>query len=149
MSEMLANHYFQNRKFITAAPLLEKALKYSNDDSLKKKLIICYAETGRISEAFNLFCSLIKTNIKIILDTNTADEDCPCPDLIFQMENPFYSNDLDFINLLQLGMLWLFCDKETSLNYFQKALTIQSNNKEIIDTISIIKKHNQSQMLSH
>ncbi len=149
MSEMLANHYFQNRKFITAAPLLEKALKYSNDDSLKKKLIICYAETGRISEAFNLFCSLIKTNIKIILDTNTADEDCPCPDLIFQMENSFYSNDLDFINLLQLGMLWLFCDKETSLKYFQKALTIQPYSKEIIDTISIIKNYNQSQMLSH
>jgi pentatricopeptide repeat protein len=149
MSEMLANHYFQNRKFITAAPLLEKALKNSNDDSLKKKLIICYADTGRISEAFSLFCSLIRTNIKIILDTNTADEDCPCPDLIFQMENSFNSNDLNFTILLQLGMLWLFCDKETSLNYFQKALTIQSDNKEIIDAISIIKKHNQSQMLSH
>lgn len=149
MSEMLANHYFQNRKFITAAPLLEKALKNSNDDSLKKKLIICYAESGRISEAFNLFYSLIKTNIKIILDTNTSDEDCPCPDLIYQKENSFNSTDLDFTNLLQLGMLWLFCDKQTSLNYFQNALTIQSNNKEIIDIISIIKKHNQSQMLSH
>lgn len=149
MSEMLANHYFQNRKFITAAPLLEKAIKNSNDDSLKKKLIICYSETGKISEAFSLFCSLIKTNIKIILDTNTADEDCPCPDLIFQMENSFNSNDLDFTNLLQLGMLWLFCDKVTSLNYFQKALKIQPHCKEIIDTISIIKNYNQSQMLSH
>lgn len=149
MSEMLANHYFQNRKFITAAPLLEKALKNSNDDCLKKKLIICYAETGRISEAFNLFRSLIRTNIKIILDTNTADEDCPCQDLIFQMENSFYSNDLDFTNLLQLGMLWLFCDKETSLNYFRKALNVQPDNNEIIDTISIIKKYNQSQMRSH
>lgn len=149
MSEMLANHYFQNRKFITAASLLEKALKNSNDDTLKKKLIICYAQTGRISEAFNLFRSLIQTNIKIILDTNTAEEDCPCHDLIFQMENSFYSIDLDFTSLLQLGMLWLYCDKETSLNYFRSALTFQPDNKEIIDTISIIKKHNQSQAISH
>ncbi|MFA8344395.1 MAG: tol-pal system YbgF family protein [Rhodothermaceae bacterium] len=121
MSEMLANQYFMARNFISAESEYEKYV-ISKPDSLlaKKKLIICYTENGKIDKALKLFNDVISIQIQIITSTDLIKDDCPCPEIIkriIEINDGAESADV----LIQLGILWLYCNPETSLSYFEKA----------------------------
>jgi pentatricopeptide repeat protein len=135
MSEMLANHYFLVRNFPLAKPIFEGIVAKDSANKLAaKKLIICYVTSGEIDKALSLFLSLIKSDIDFIINTNVKADDCPCPDLISEIENQnnFFRNEVD--KLVALGILWLYCSIEISKEYFKKAEAIdpaEAHYKEI------------------
>lgn len=139
MSEMLANHYFLVRNFLPAKNLFEKILsKEKSNTAIKKKLIICYVIIGEIKKALDLFISLIEENIEVILNTDPKSEDCPCPDLISQIEQQqnFFKDESD--HYIGLGILWLYCSLEKSLEYFNKLLALSPKNKQYLEITSIL-----------
>jgi hypothetical protein len=122
MSEMLANHYFLVRNFISAKSIFENILeKDSTNKSIIKKLIICRITTGEIGKALDLFLLLIRTDIDFIINTKTDSEDWPCPEIISEIENQekLFKNELE--KLAALVMLWLYCSLEKSIELFKKA----------------------------
>ena len=71
MSEMLGNHYFLVRNFISAKSIYENIYKKdSTNKSIKKKLTICYVTTGEVDNALNLFLSQIKDDIDFVITTD-------------------------------------------------------------------------------
>jgi tetratricopeptide (TPR) repeat protein len=133
MSEMLGNRYFLSRKFDKAIPELEFALKgVSEDEKIKKKLIICYIQVGQIEKALPLFEELLFKDPFIIINTDPYYDDCPCPSLVDHWEDMIrYREDSMRIELVALGMLYLYCDIHKSVDYFQKAQNNIENDNQI------------------
>lgn len=118
MNEMLGNQYFLSRNYAQARIELEQALEQHPDStSIKKKLIICHIQTSSIQRALDLFLEVIAQDIHSIIDTDPIFDNCPCPQLIYEMENSLEVSTTEEMNLA-LGMLWLFCDINESLKYF-------------------------------
>ena len=83
MSEMLANHYFLNRNFLSAKSIYESILeKDSTNKSIKKKLTVCYVTTGEVDDALRLFINQIKDDIDFVMNSDIKSDDCPCPEII-------------------------------------------------------------------
>ncbi len=134
MSEMLGNHYFQLKNYLLAKQSYEKELLRGHPGNKTfKRLIICYTQTNKISEAKKLFLQLIEKDINIILKTDVDEEFCPCGELITQIENDVIKYENDFEKNCALGILWLFCDFNKSLKYFQLA------NSEVPSDITVQK----------
>ncbi|MCZ7601364.1 MAG: tetratricopeptide repeat protein [Melioribacteraceae bacterium] len=120
MNEMLGNQYFIARRFSEACNALEAAyLKNPLNFSIKKKLIICYLQTDQFEKAFQSFYELISDNIEIIMNTDMLKDDCPCPEIIDQTIPELKSNSEAEL-IIKLGILWLYCDLEKSIHYFEK-----------------------------
>lgn len=123
MSEMLANRYFIARKFDLALPVFEEELaKGNNDIAIKKKLIICYGALGQIDKAFELFFELVNKDPFVIINTDPYWDDCPCPEMIKHWEKTTGRKEFSPREYLILGMLYLYCDLDKSIEYLQKAL---------------------------
>lgn len=141
MSEMLANQYFLTRSYEKSIPLLRQVLEREPENTkCLKKLIICYTQVGDVISAKEIFLTVLRRDPYIIIDTDPAEDDCPCPGIVQQMEhqNAFAQNaDVHF---LILGMLYLYCDLKKSLMYFKKSLDILPDQPFITDTIKILKK---------
>ena len=139
MSEMLGNQYFLARDYARAAAELYEALK-SNASSkgIRRKLIICYTQIGEIGKAIDTFISLIKEDLEFIINTDPISDDCPCPELVFDMEQKFENSQksLDF-NLI-LGMLWLYCNVDKSLYYFNRVLQIDPDFSKVKIILALI-----------
>ncbi len=132
MYEMLGNQYFMSRQYSRATMALERALQTDPKNlGIQRKLIICYCQIGKVEDALHMFLSLIKADIDFIMSADPILDDCPCPDLIYNMEAQISDErqSLDF-NLI-IGMLWLFCDLERSFEYFHKAQVMDPNNTNI------------------
>ena len=139
MSEMLANQYFLVRNFISAKSIYESILeKDSTNKSIKKKLTICCITTGEVDNALSLFLSQIKDDIDFVIHTDIRSEDCPCPELISQIENEekLFKNEIE--KTIALGILWLYCSLEKSIDFFKKAEVKNSNDNRIKEINSIL-----------
>ncbi len=129
MSEMLGNQYFLARNYSSAATELEKALsKEPKSKPIRRKLIVCYTQIGHVHQALQTFLSLVKEDPDYIINTNPIDDDCPCAELVFDMEKKLLSNTDSLDCHLMLGMLWLYCDVQKSVSYFQKAQEMDRQN---------------------
>jgi len=132
MYDMLGNQYFLSRQYKFAAEALEKALKNDpHNKGIQRKLIICHCQIGQVQNAIEYFLSLIKEDVDFIINTDPIEDDCPCPGLVYDMETKFSNNEesLDF-NLI-IGMYWLYCNLEKSVQYFRKAQAIDPTNQYI------------------
>ena len=139
MSEMLGNYYFQKRDYYSAILQYEGLPKFIHlNNSVKKKLIICYAQQNNVEKSLELFTDLISTDINIIVRTNHEDEMCPCPDLIYEFENNSFNSSNDFEQIVLLGILWLYCNIYKSFNYLNKASLMKPENKNLIKVLRII-----------
>jgi pentatricopeptide repeat protein len=126
MSEMLGNQYFLVGRYYDAIKELENALVSDpSNNQIKKKLIICYIKTNEIEKAFDIFNQLINLDISFILESNNLNDNCPCSEIIYELENANIIKDQNQNNLA-LGMMWLFFNAKNSINYFQKVLGIES-----------------------
>jgi len=139
MDEMLGNHYFLSRNYGRAAELLEKALRTDpKNKPIRRKLIICFAQTGHIDKALSIFLSLIKEDIDYVINTDPVDDDCPCPELVFEMEHGNVIGDQTLDSNLVLGMLWLYCNLHKSYDYFVRASSIDKDDKMIKSIIALM-----------
>lgn len=139
MSEMLGNHYFMVRNYLQAQRELEKALLSDPlNNPLRKKLVICYCQTNQILEALSVFTSLITEDADIIINTDAEAENCPCSDLVFELEGKLPLSQDKLSDLLILGMLWLYCNIHTSLEYFREAQELCPADDSIAYIISVL-----------
>ncbi|MGK9475290.1 tetratricopeptide repeat protein [Melioribacter sp. OK-6-Me] len=143
MSEMLGNYHFLIRDYYSALGELENALdKDPGNKLIRKKLIICMTQAGKVEEAFDHFYSLINEDIGIIINTKPDWEDCPCPHLVNKIEKDEIPVKNQYEKYLQLGMLWLYCDAKESIKNFKNALKYRSDEK-ILHVIKLIEPYNK------
>ncbi|MGK9368626.1 tetratricopeptide repeat protein [Melioribacter sp. Ez-97] len=141
MSEMLGNYHFMIRDYYSALNELEKALdKDPGNKLIRKKLIICLTQVGKVEEAFNQFYFLINEDVEIIVNTRPDWEDCPCPHLVNKIEKDEIPTKNQYEKYLQLGMLWLYCDAKESIKNFKNALKMNSDNR-LLHVIKIIEPY--------
>jgi tetratricopeptide (TPR) repeat protein len=139
MSEMLGNQFFMARNYPAAERELEEVfIKDPFNRSVKKKLVVCYTQTGKIKEAINIFSELINEDIEFIINTDPILDDCPCPELVEKIENESIFFENPYEHNLTLGILWLYCDEKKSLEFFRKLHDLEPNNDLINQTIQKI-----------
>lgn len=149
MSEMLGNQFFMARNYPSAQKELEEVfLKDPRNLSIKKKLVICYTQTGKFNEAIKLFAELVNENIEFIINTDPELDDCPCLELIDKIENYNHQDETSYNQILVLAIIWLYCDKIKSLEYFKKLHELKPNdpliNQSIFRIESSIQPHNSN-----
>ena len=140
-SEMLGNKYFLARNYKNAAKNFQHTLQTDPiNKSVRKKLIICYTQTGQIQKAFENFYMLVKEDLNFIIETDIVADDCPCPELIEKYGNvlPYEKDSFDM--KLMLAMLWLYCDAKKSLEFFKGILVENPGDSRIKEIVSFIEK---------
>ena len=138
-SEMLGNKYFLARNYNLAAVNFQETLKSDPiNKTIRKKLIICYTQTGQVKKAFDIFYLLAKEDIEFIIDTDLVADDCPCEELTKKYGNilPYENESVDL--KLMLAMLWLYCSTQKSLKFFKQLITEIPDDKRIQEVISFI-----------
>lgn len=139
MDEMLGNHYFLARNYSRAAELLQKALLADpKNKAIRRKLIVCFSQTGQVDKALKTFLSLVKEDIDFVIDTDPIDDDCPCIELVFELERKHANNQESLDFTLILGMLWLYCNLPKSYDYFKNATLMDENNRTIKSIIVLL-----------
>lgn len=142
MSEMLGNHYFLAKRYSDAYAELEAELGRESADrkSISKKLIICYLQTDQLDKAFEMFYSIVIKDVSLITDTNPDKDGCPCPEIINEnLPHLKYNNDLE-LNL-KMGILWLYCDINKSLKFFDEASSHDQHSEKVNKIITVLKSH--------
>ena len=138
-SEMLGNKYFLARNYENAALNFQDTLKSNPiNRAVRKKIVICYIQTGQIQKAFENFYILVKEDIDLIINTDIVADDCPCPELIDNYGSvlPYENESVDL--KLMLAMLWLYCSVEKSLKFFKQIRIELPDDVRIQEIISII-----------
>ena len=149
MSEMLGNQYFLSRNYSRAAVTFSRVYsKNPKNFSVRKKLIICFTQTGELSKAFDFFYALVKENIEYLTNTDPVADDCPCSELAdkYGMVLPYEENSSDL--KLLLGILWLYCDAKKSLEFFKQLILIQPEEKRYSEIIFQIEKYLNAQKVN-
>ncbi len=142
MNEMLGNQFFMARNYPAAQKEFEEVyLTKPENISVKKKLLICYTQTGKLKEAIKLFCEIINDDLEIILKTDPVKEDCPCPELIEKIEKQIHLENENKELLFVLAIIWLYCDENKSLEYFNKLNEIDPENNVVYSSIQIISSY--------
>ena len=144
MSEMLANHYFMIRDFKKAVDAYETVIARTGISKvIRKKMIICYVRTFQIEKALSEFIGLVNEDITFITKTDLRADDCPCPEIIAEIEN----DEVHFETLekqLALGILWLYCDIKSSMKYLEIYLKEFPNNLGLNKAYQIMKTYSQN-----
>jgi len=138
-SEMLGNKYFLARNYENAAVNFQQSLqKDPINKSMRKKIIICYTQIGQIQKAFESFYQLVKEDINFIIETDLVADDCPCPELTAKFGSvlPYENESYDL--KLMLGMLWLYCNAEKSLEFFKRIIVENPGDSRIREIASLI-----------
>ena len=142
MSEMLGNQYFLGRKYLEAAKELEEVLTdQPHNKTAMKKLVICYSQLGNVQKTLTIFHDLISEDIGIIINTDIVEDDCPCPELVNKSDDPENESNKSFDYYAMHGVLWLYCNVQKSLNYFEKASEMDSSNKLLKSILSLINSY--------
>ena len=141
----MANHYFLNHRFNEAAQIYSEILERNNrNDKVKVKLIPCLLKEGKVDYAFALFYELLNHNPLLFpCDNNT--EDCPCREVLNEIENDKTTklSIKDFY--LSLAMLYTYCDSFKAKRYFDLIKSLSPENKKYRKTHQLISKLIQNQ----
>ena len=138
-SEMLGNKYFLARNYENAAVNFQQSLqKDPINKSMRKKIIICYTQIGQIQKAFESFYQLVKEDINFIIETDLVADDCPCVELTDKYGNVLPYENESFDLKLMLGMLWLYCNAEKSLEFFKRIIVENPDDSRIKEIASLI-----------
>ncbi len=147
MTEMLGNQYFMARNYKLAQEEFEKTfLNTPEQNAIKKKLVVCYTQTGRLKDAIKYFMEIVSNDINLILDTDPVKDDCPCPELIEKLEKQEEQLSDAYDRRMVLGIIWLYCDINKSLKWFEQALEIYPSDagiKLIIEKIKLAQNRSQ------
>lgn len=141
MHEMLGNQYFMARNYLGAATVFQNVLRDDPTNiNARKKLIIAFTQIGKYSKALDLFTEFIQENIDNIIDTNPMKDDCPCPELVNNLENLIKYEGQSFTAYQTLGILWLYCDINRSVENFEKARKIKPKDEKTNSILVLLNK---------
>lgn len=141
LSEMLGNQYFMARNYAAAAVQLQGALeKDPSSKAIRRRLIVCHIQIGMIQKAFPLFRALVQEDIDFIINTDPVDDDCPCQELVKESEACALDTESSVDLNLKLGMLWLFCDLQRAVEYFERAVEASSGAPAIAEVTRLLIK---------
>lgn len=141
MSEMLGNQYFLARNFSKAKDAYEKVFQSEpQNDFIKKRLIVCYTQTGEINKAFDLFYEIVKKDIDLITNTDVIADDCPCPELVRKYGHIKPNDECSRDSRIMLGILWLFCNIEKSFEFFDSVSSKDNSDNRILEIKNLIKE---------
>ena len=140
MSEMLGNYYFMISRYKLACHELENALKRQrHNNDIRKKLILCYLDSGYFSKAYNLFRYLIKQDIA---DTFSDLNELAGPSRFimkkFKKQSPKNMKKKDYYKVL--AILSLYEDIPRSIEYFEITKSLSNNDKSIDTILKILSK---------
>ena len=136
---MLGNQYFLARNYLKAAENLTLAMgENPTNKGIRRKLIVCYTQTGESEKALEIFLTLIKQDADFIINTDPIDDDCPCSELVFDYEARLPEKPVKKNLLIILGMLWLYCDLSRSIKYFREALQKDPENTRLKSVLAIL-----------
>lgn len=139
MFEMLGNQFFMVRNYGRAAEMLQQASwKDPRNKLIRRKLVICYTQTGEVEKALENFTWLINEDFDFIANIDPVAEDCPCSGLVYDMEEQMPQNQDSPDFYLILGMLWLYCDLERSLGHFLRARQLNPADERLKSIILLI-----------
>jgi tetratricopeptide (TPR) repeat protein len=129
------------RNYIDAASVFEDVLKKDPTNvNARKKLIISLTQIGKYTKAIDQFSNFICENIDEIINTDPVKDDCPCPELVQNLENLTKHGSESFTTYETLGILWLYCDIQKSEEYFKKAAELKPNDETVHTILVIIDK---------
>lgn len=118
MLEMLANNYFIIRNYAKAKEVFLQLPESLREDSrVLKKLVLCEIFLSRPYNALGYLLSILRRDPAIIVKTDIDTEDCPCRDLIIELEERTGYGEGDERKTLSLAMLWLYCDLDRAVKY--------------------------------
>jgi len=141
MHEMLGNQYFMARNYLGAATVFQNVLKDEpNNLNAKKKLIISFTQIGKHKKAMEVFMDIIQNNVEYIMNTDPIKDDCPCGELVNNLEMITKRGEKTFTSHQTLGILWLYCDLHQSIDNFEKALVLKPNDENTNGVLIILKK---------
>jgi tetratricopeptide (TPR) repeat protein len=144
-SEMLKNKYFLARNYSGAAQNLQYVLSQNPiNKSARKKIIICYTQTGEIEKAFENFYTLVQEDINFIINTDPVADDCPCPELVTKYGKMFPYENESYHMKLMLAMLWLYCDANKSYGFFKEIAETDIVDLRIKEVLTLIEKNMES-----
>lgn len=148
MSEMLANQYFMARKYLEAEVELEEVLtKDPSNKAVRKKIIVCYTHNNKIEKAIDFLLELISEDINFVAETDPIQDDCPCYELIAEIEKKKLYVNQSTKHYLMLGVFWLYCNYKISIENFKKALEIDKNNEVVLKLIKLIEEYSINKKL--
>lgn len=141
MNEMLGNQYFMTRNYLGAANAFQSVLKKDPTNiNANKKLIISLTQIGKFDQAVDIFSDFIVKNIDRIIETDPEKDDCPCPELVQNLEHLKKHGSESFTLFETLGVLWLYCDIHKSIDYFKKAHDLKPMDEKVNSILSILEK---------
>lgn len=145
MHEMLGNQYFMARNYLGAATVFQNVIEEDPKNiNARKKLIISYTQIGKFTKAVNLFSNFISENVDRIIETDPIKDDCPCPELVHNLEHINNGRLESFTTYETLGILWLYCDLNKSIEYFEKAIELKPEDQQANAILIILKKKLQA-----
>ena len=138
---MLGNQFFMTRNYLEASNAFQQVLQEDpNNINARKKLIISFTQIGKFTKALELFSSFISENIDAIINTDPIKDDCPCPELVHNLEHLTSHGSESFTTYQTLGILWLYCDIHKSIENFEKAIALKPKDENAIAILLLIKK---------
>lgn len=142
MSEMLGNYYFLSQNYQSACIELENALKDDpSNNSIQRKLILCYIKLGYFTDGYSLFQEVLKTNIDSIVHCYYRENPCPCLEIIKEFNDLHFDFVSEKYYYLTLGILWLYCDIDRSIFFFNKAKFDNEKDDKLEEIINRISKY--------
>ncbi len=115
MSVMLANRYVQAHRFGDALPHFEAQLrKNPADRATALKLVLCYAQAGRVQEAIDLMTTLLEEAPERVFAGNHDEEGIPARHVtaILERRRKLQSPDLHHATL---ALICLYTDWRRAL----------------------------------
>jgi tetratricopeptide (TPR) repeat protein len=139
MNEMLGNQYFMARNYIKAATVFRDVLKEDPENTnANKKLIISLTQIGKFTQAVDQFYDFILEHVDAILSTDPEKDDCPCPELVKNLEHLTKHGSESFTTYETLGILWLYCDINKSIENFEKAAGLKPSDEQVKTILTIL-----------
>jgi tetratricopeptide (TPR) repeat protein len=149
MHEMLGNHHFLLKDYVLALAHYEAVLSEEKaSTAVRKRAIVCYIQTHQVDEALPLFADLIAEDIRCIIGHDNEKEGCPCPEIIQEYESRMTGSPSQN-DLTAMGMLWLYCEPNKSLQWFDRALQQDPNNPYLSSIFTTLANANISSAQSH
>jgi hypothetical protein len=140
MHEMLGHHEFLLRNYPAALAHYQVVIAQGRPSkSVRKRTVVCYIKSHAVEKAFELFTPLISEDLQYVASGNSESEGCPCPEIIQEYERGI-SQQPQVLDMIALGMLWLYCDPPQSLIWFARASQEEPENASLAAAIGILKR---------